>query len=221
MPKLRDGRYVDDLRLDRLVQFDERSRSFPVTAELTTPIARSYTWRCESWLDQGSEGACTGFSRALWVAARPKAVQVTEDTAKVLYKRAQQIDEWPGEGYSGSSVLAAVKAAQEAGYVENYHWSFSLSELAAGVARFGPAVLGVNWYGGMYRPDAEGVIHVEGAQVGGHAILCNGVSVKRQTFRLHNSWGKNWGKNGECEISWSDMARLLDEDGEACFARQR
>lgn len=218
---LRNGESTEDPRLDRLVQFDERSREYPILALVDTRKPRSYTWRCDVALDQGREGACTGFSRAHWIAGRPKERPADAKLARKIYKRAQQIDEWEGEDYSGSSVLAAVKAAAEMGYVKEYRWSFSLHDLAIGVSRHGPAVLGVNWYEGMYAPDHDGLIHVRGRRLGGHAILCNGVNVKAKTFTLHNSWGPDWGDGkGECEISWDDMDRLLHEDGEACFAVQ-
>ncbi len=34
-----------------------------------------------------------------------------------VYKRAQQLDEWPGEDYGGSSVNAACKVLRERGFI--------------------------------------------------------------------------------------------------------
>lgn len=73
--QLRDGSTVEDPRLDRLVQFDERSRGYGIVPLLeaqdkTQP--RSYTWGCDiRTLDQGREGACVGFAWAGEAAARP------------------------------------------------------------------------------------------------------------------------------------------------------
>lgn len=57
--KIRGSRVTEDPRLSRIVQFDERSRAYPVRATLGAELQpRSYTWRCDTHLDQGSEGAC-------------------------------------------------------------------------------------------------------------------------------------------------------------------
>lgn len=63
----------------------------------------------------------------------------------------------------------------------------------------------------------DGKVRVGGYLLGGHAIVAHGVSVTRRTVRLHNSWGPYWGINGEADISWDDLDRLLHEQGEACI----
>jgi hypothetical protein len=105
---LKNGQFTRDRRLDRLVHFDERSRSFPVRALIpTTAKPRSFTWSCGYLLDQGREGACTGFSVSHEAGSRPVVVQaLTDDIARQIYQRAKQLDPWPGEDYEGSSVLA-------------------------------------------------------------------------------------------------------------------
>lgn len=204
--------------LDRRVKFDEKSRNFPIRATISKTEPRSYTWKCNTWLDQGREGACTGFSVSHEYAAKPKEVtNLTNADAQAIYYRARQIDEWEGEDYEGSSVLGAIKAAKEKGWYSEYRWAFGVDDLALAVSRKGPAVIGVNWYTGMFNPDANGFIHKTGQLAGGHAILCNGYNVKGRYFKLHNSWGKKWGVNGECKISYDDMNALLKEYGEACI----
>lgn len=204
---------------DRRVRFDERSRNYPVRALIAADARpRSYTWRCEKWLDQGREGACTGFALAHEAAGRPVVVAgITNITAQDVYHRARELDEWPGEDYEGSSVLGAMKAGMERGWYKEYRWAFGEADLALAIGHCGPAVLGINWYEGMLTPDLFGKIRVSGAVAGGHAILCNGYNARRREYRLHNSWGEDWGQRGECIIGADDMARLLREQGEACI----
>lgn len=204
---------------DRRVRFDERSRAYPIRALFAADIKpRSYTWACKLWLDQGSEGACTGFSLCHEAAARPVEVKgITNNTALDVYHRAQQLDEWPGENYEGSSVLGAIKAGQEHGWYKEYRWAFSEEDLMLAVGHHGPAVLGINWYESMFDCDTQGRLKVSGAIAGGHAILCNGFNVKKGLYRLHNSWGRGWALDGEAFLSCADMARLLKEQGEACI----
>jgi len=229
--KLRDGSQVQDARLARLIHFDERSRSFPIRKAVAGKKPRGFTWSCSKWLDQGTDGACVGFSMAHELIARPAVVTkgITERFAKEnIYWEAQKIDPWDGGSYpgaspqyEGTSVLAGIKVLQGLGYVREYRWAFSLEDLVLAVGYCGPAVLGIPWYDGMFDVAPCGFVHVSGKVAGGHAILCNGVSAKERTFTLHNSWGKSWGRNGEARISWDDLGRLLDEDGEAVIPTVR
>jgi hypothetical protein len=196
-------------------RFDPRSLNFPIRT-VTPEVLRSYTWSCGVHLDQGQEGACVGFAWSHDIAARPKVHTVTYQDAEAVYNRAKQIDEWPGESYEGTSVLAGAKAVQELHLLGEYRWAFSMNDVALAVGHHGPAVLGIWWYEGMWDPDDAGLVHATGEKVGGHAILCNGVNVTRRLFRLHNSWGNQWGRNGDCYVSFEDMDRLLNDEGEAC-----
>jgi hypothetical protein len=212
-----------DPRLDRVVEFDERSRAYPVRAVISSTKPRSYTWKPgDVVLDQGREGACVGFSIAQELAARPAPVSgVTSQHALSIYHRAQQIDEWPGEAYDGTSVLAGMKAAVEAGYFEGYRWAFGEEDLALAVGYNGPAVIGVPWYTGMFEPDENGYVRPEGQLAGGHAILVYGIDVKNGRYKLRNSWGADWGMDGDCFISRASMRQLLSQQGEAVIPQGR
>jgi hypothetical protein len=229
MIKLKNGTLTEDQKLDRIVSWDERSRNYPIRSLVSMKKPRSYTWRCNAWHDQGQEGACVGFGMAHELAARPAEVKQTDASmARVLYWEAQKIDPWDGGSYpgaspfyEGTSVLAGVKVVQELGYMESYRWAFGIEDLILGVGYNGPAVLGINWYEGMYNTDSDGYIHPTGNKVGGHCLLCRSISIKKQHFILRNSWGKGWGINGDCYISINDMKKLLEEDGEAVFFQRR
>ena len=225
---------TSDPRLDRLPEFDAQSRSFPIRALLSDeqqerPI-RSFTWNLPRLpahlpgfpLDQGREGACVGFSWAHELAFRPRPIaSVTDLVALGIYHEAQRLDEWPGEDYDGTSVLAGAKAVIARGFMDEYRWAFGLDDLLRAIAYKGPAVLGINWYSGMWRPDSEGRIRPTGLLEGGHAILAPRVIGERSPFvemrrrvYVYNSWGAGdgwpWGW-----LNWDDMEVLLHEQGEA------
>lgn len=94
--KLKDGSTVGDPKLDRLVQFDERSKEYPIRTLLPYKPLISNNWRCIPSLNQGREGACTAFSLAHELAAQPIEKVVTTDLAQQIYWKAQQLDSWPG-----------------------------------------------------------------------------------------------------------------------------
>jgi hypothetical protein len=209
MPTLRDGSRVDDHRLDRLVQFDERSRGYPILPidEALRPKPRSYTWRLgrdgNYVLDQGREGACVGYAVTHELLARPAEVRFggyspAQKFARLLYWDAQRIDPWPGGAYpgaypfyEGTSVLAGVKVAQKLGYFDSYRWSFGIQDLVYGLGHNGPAILGVAWYSSMYQPDGNHFIRPTGSLVGGHAILARGVKLVWKTHKF-TWWARTW-----------------------------
>jgi hypothetical protein len=208
-------------RLDRLVEFDQRSRAYPIRALVADKAPRSYHWSCDVWNDQGAEGACVGFAWSHELSARPVVQRTTETEARAIYHRARMLDVWPGENYEGTSVIAGAKAVQERGGLVSYRWAFGLDDLLLSVGYRGPVVLGVNWYSGMWDTDAKGYIQVGGQLLGGHALLCRGVNIPGRYFTLRNSWGQDWGVGGDCRISFDHMARLLHEQGEACVPVRR
>lgn len=224
--KLRDGSFTTDPRLDRTVQFDEASREFPIRNLILAKRPRSMTWKLDIRLDQGKEGACVGFGISHELAATPSPVPDlnAQYAREQIYWEAQKIDGQPGGAYpgavpfyEGTSVLAGLKTAQSLGWMDSYRWAFGIDDLILGVGYNGPAVLGIRWYQGMSTPDSNGLSRPTGRIAGGHCILARGVDLLNERFRLPNSWGRSWGVDGECFITFKDMDRLLHEDGEAAF----
>jgi hypothetical protein len=227
---LKGNAVTTDARLDRVQEFDERSRGFAIRTTVGSKTRRSYTWRCHDQLDQGPDGACVGFAVAHELIARPAEVQGLDAkyAKEQIYWEAQKIDPWDGGSYSGAnpfyegtSVLAGAKIAKKLGWIEEYRWAFGLEDLILGVGHNGPAVIGVAWYTGMFNPNSIGYIHPTGQVAGGHCVLVNAVNVKKKRFTIHNSWGPAWGMNGECYITFDAMGKLLQERGEACFFLHR
>jgi len=208
----------DDPRLDRVPRFDDKSRQYPIRT-VAPARPRSYTWSLDAVLDQGREGACTGFATVHEALARPCRVPgLSTADALAVYGRAKELDDFP-PGTEGSSVLAAVTAGCERGWYAEFRWAFGLDDLLVGLGK-GPAILGVNWYDSAYTPVEEGgdpYVRLAGPIAGGHAILARGLDVRRERVLLHNSWGKGWGRKGTAWISYADLDRLLREDGEACI----
>jgi len=194
MITLKGGHQTEDPRLDRVPQFDERSRNFRVRSmslagvPLVQRKPRSYTWGINKWLDQGSEGRCVEYSICHDLLGRPKEVQpaLVDQilSAKRIYWPAQEADDWPGGSYpgatptyEGTSVLAGIKVAAALGFYLEYRWAMALDEAVLGLSHVGPLVLGINWYEGMYNTDANGWLHVTGAVAGGHAILAHAIKI--------------------------------------------
>ena len=228
--------------LGRRVQFDPRSRDYPVRAALRWGEEHiiSRRWYLPSTaevVEQGSDGACVGFAVANELRYTPSPVDRLPGGGRVdnryaverIYWPAQRVDPWDGGAYpdaspfyEGTSVLAGVKAAAAAGWYGEYRWAFSEFDLAMAVSHIGPAIIGIPWYERMFYPDGRGFLIPDGEVVGGHAVLVIGINTQDGGhFAVMNSWGRGWGDRGRAKISRVDMVKLLAEDGEACIITRR
>lgn len=214
--KLRGGHEATDPRLGRVPSFDPRSRRFPIRALHEGKPLRSRGWHIGTILDQGDSPSCVGHAWAHELIASPVQVAMQEPDALALYREAQQLDEWAGEAYEGSSTLGGAKAVQARGLCREYRWCFSLEDVLLAVGYEGPVVVGSNWYESMFDPDPKGRVAVGGEVAGGHEWLVVSVRLASQTILAANSWGRSWGLAGRFVLSFDDLERLLADQGDAC-----
>ena len=131
-------------------------------------------------LNQGSEGACTGFGLAAVInhllAERGEARAVS---ARMLYEMAKKFDEWEGEGYSGSSCRGAVRGWNNMGVCSDslapYHDGQAGWQLTIGQAKDAR----VTTLGAYYRVNKR-ISHY-------HAAL-NEVGVLYASAYVHKGW---------------------------------
>jgi hypothetical protein len=222
-------RHYDDTpmrTLGRIFVPDERDKRWPMSALLVgEPEVTSRYWDDETWWgDQGETSQCVGYSWAHWIEDGP-VLHLTEREAPPLvhpadiYHRAQQIDEWNGEDYEGTSVRAGAEALRERGLISEYRWAWNATTVGEVILSVGPVVVGTLWTNGMFYPDGDGYkIHPTGDVAGGHAYVINGYDSETRLFRIKNSWGRSWGDDGSAYISFEDLDWLLQQNGEACLA---
>lgn len=172
--------------------------------------------------------------------AKPMALRFDnygEDLARVIYRQAQQIDEWPGESYEGTSVLAGAKVVQASGFIGEYRWAFSVDDIIDTLCADardggGPVVIGIPWLDGMYETRPSGLVDVHGDVVGGHCLtvigyhpnmLIRGERGKWEVVKWRNSWGPTYGKRGTGYVRVDDLEALLDSrfGAEACVPLAR
>jgi len=104
----------------------------PADAELKRFVP-SYV-AAELVLNQGSEGACTGFGLAcvtnylLWRRHVETAVKTpfAGVSARMFYELAKHYDEWPGQDYDGSSCRGALKGWHKHGVCADTLWPYPI-----------------------------------------------------------------------------------------------
>ena len=170
-----------DARADRL---DLRDRpyaprvvnlppEFPAPALVTAHLKNYIDPKAERILDQGQEGACTGFGLAavinyLFWARDGHGVNVSP---RMVYHLAKFYDEWPGEDYSGSSCRGALKGWHKHGVCSRELWPYTVRAKAEKKETFEPPKDG--WdadavtrpLGVYYRIDKRSVVDLQAALV--------------------------------------------------------
>ncbi|MCH9739883.1 MAG: C1 family peptidase [Epsilonproteobacteria bacterium] len=139
-----------DVRKDRLDIRDRAYRpvlqsfpeSYPHFKDIALIVA-SYK-DSDMILDQGQNGACTGYALAtvinylLWrklitdnyrdFVEYPFGFKISKVSQKMLYNLARIYDEWDGEDYEGSSCRGAMKGWHKHGVCEESCWEFGKDE---------------------------------------------------------------------------------------------
>lgn len=136
-----------DARPDRLDLRDRiyRSplRSLPARWPLDADVKRllpAYT-KAGRILNQGNEGACTGFGLACvtnylyWLRHldTPRASPPEPVSARMFYELARLYDEWPGQDYEGSSCRGALKGWHKHGVCSSKLWPYPIDKQGDGV----------------------------------------------------------------------------------------
>jgi hypothetical protein len=141
-------------------------------------------------LDQGQEGACTGFGLATVVNYLMRVRRDQPDVCAsphMLYEMARRYDEWPGEDYSGSSARGAMKGWQRHGACEDRFWPAQPdTKNPLWTERFSDA--GKRPLGAYYRVNHRDVVAM-------HTALAE-VGILYATCSVHTGW-RQVGEDGK------------------------
>lgn len=187
-------------------------------------------------LDQGNEGACTGYGLATVVHYLLRTRHWQKDDSvispEMLYDMARRYDEWPGEKYEGSSCRGAMKGWNKHGVCKLDFWKKSGTTLSDTVVKDAAgrplgAYFRVNHRDlvSMHAAITEvGVLYVSSNVHSGwdkvgkdglvHLVDDNVgghafaiVAYDARGFWVQNSWGCTWGLEGFCHIGYDDWLR--------------
>lgn len=146
-------------------------------------------------LDQGREGACTGFGLATVAnyllktrSIRPDATSVS---ARMLYTMAKRYDEWPGEDYDGSSARGAMKGWHKHGICAGTLWADEDPEPDLTAARAADAI--TRPLGSYFRVNHKDLVAM-------HSAISE-VGVLFATCRVHSGWMDI--RSGETDIRFA------------------
>src|SRR4051812_39370193 len=160
---------------------DSRNQSYPVGALLDNSFA-SKKWNLATRINQGNTPKCVGASLGQELNAEPVVIPISFPyTMDNIYNLAQKLDEWPGEGYDGTSLLGGLKALKQYGYIGEYRWATSVSDVMLSLSQLGPVIMAGPWLTGMFTPDSSGYINITGTAGNiGHCYLLGEVDADKQ-----------------------------------------
>lgn len=156
------------------------------------------TWkrRAVPVLNQGQEGACTGFALATVVhfLNRVRAGKNDKDlvSARMLYEMAKQNDRWSGEDYSGSSCRGAVKGWHKHGVCSDELWPYSVGREDRDLSPLREADAARRPLGAYYRVNTHDLMHM-------HTALTE-VGVLLVSAKVHKGW-QSVGSDGKVHPS--------------------
>ena len=185
-------------------------------------------------LDQGKDGACTGFALAATINFIYRQ-QGRKHTVSpwMLYAMAKRHDEWLGEAYEGSSCRGAIKGWYNSGvcnesltedikHSNEFEMTLAIANNASNhrlgayyriereISDFHAALneVGVIFVSARIHEgwkDSEGdVISLRPEPMGGHAFAI--VGYNDEGFWIQNSWGTDWKKSGLALWRYDDWA---------------
>ena len=191
-------------------------------------------------LDQGSEGACTGFGLAAVInhlyQQRGDGSRVS---ARMLYEMAKRYDEWAGSEYEGSSCRGAIRGWRNMGVCTEDSWPYEDDDQRPYVSvnrakearyhalgayyRLRPNVVdfhsALNETGVLY---ASAMVHtgwekpnkdgkIAFKKTDGSGHAFAIVGYDDDGFWVQNSWGNAWGVNGLALWSYEDWAENISD----------
>lgn len=216
---------ISGRRLGRHVEHDARSRAFGVVLQQKPLVSVTWERHCDPF-DQGDLGSCTGNAMAGALMTGPLYQDgrvLDESNAVAIYEAATHLDNIPGAyppDDTGSSGLAAAKAAKKMGLLSVYHHAFGLAAALHGLAA-GPIIIGINWWASFDTPQGDNAELVgqwdsqSGDYIrGGHELVLDALDVENGYVIGTNSWGLSWGAKGKFCMTFGTFQALLQQQGD-------
>lgn len=217
-----------DPRLGRHVRHDERSKGFalPITVDRSTWHDKRIRLYDPTPNPDQVIGNCTGCSKANSlnaVGSRLTGRVLDMADADALYSWASRNDPWEGAwppDDTGSSGLAAAKAAVAYGVGGTYQWLFGGADQVVQTVMAGRVVsVGTLWYYAMFDPahhvgepeGPAGVVEPTGGVAGGHQYTIRGYDVSSDLV-LGRCW---WGTFRDFWIRREHLDDLILDDGDS------
>ena len=142
-------------------------------------------------LDQGEEGACTGFGLAAvcnyLLGTRSFGAEHARVSARMFYEIAKRYDEWPGTHYDGSSARGAMKGWHKHGVCLGADWPYDTKKPDTELTNVRAEKAADRPLGAYFRVNHKDIVAM-------HAAIAE-VGILYATADVHDGWDEV-GSNG-------------------------
>jgi len=207
---------------------DFKITDLPLEAAATLP-PRYLAWTNANKpvvLNQGNTPMCVAYSNS---ATRQFQEFVDKGTRfdfneAWLYKQCKAIDGIPNT--AGTYIRAAMKIMKDKGFPTvrysdgrdapkhkisaYYAVPVTVNDIKRSVKTYGPVNIGSQWFKSWLTPMAGGRLPAPDVTVGGHATVIWGWDDTLGCFYVRNSWGSNWGRNGDFLLPYSYIKYIFE-----------
>jgi hypothetical protein len=216
-------------QLGRHIHHDSRSRNYAFG--LTAPQRDITTlWGYnQPVLNQWNTNSCVGNAAAAFfntdfaaqVRRAKKVNWLTESMALQFYSVATREEGDPQYYYpphdSGSDGLDVAKALVQLNWIDRYQHCFDFNQFRAAL-QITPCLVGTLWTSSMFNADPSGLVHIGALTdqniAGGHEYLALGINYSTRLCTFLTSWGPDFGRKGQFDLSFSDFEELLHAQGD-------
>jgi len=167
-------------------------------------------------LNQGYTNHCVGFGGAGWGINEPISDNYLDEDGHKFYYLCKIVDGEP-ENEDGSYVRSIAKVLKNVGRVDAYAFASDMASIKWWLLNRGPLIVGTVWTSGMFTVRPDNTVDISGTPQGGHCYVLNAYR-KDNYIRIQNSWGFDWGIDGQAWIAAADFEQIFRYGGEAMTA---
>ena len=182
------------------------------------------------------EGSTVGFAvaYAMQAAIKLRDGKSVSLSPRSIYVQAKKYDEWPGEGYEGTSVDGALKAMKKSGAYLERDWPYEsklvplpntlpmykiqeysqlkgLAQIKLALSQGKVVMAGIRVTKDFDTVGKSGEVTIKSVsdELGTHSVCIVGFDPSTEKIKFANMWGKSWGNRGFGTIHQNDLEKIL------------
>ncbi len=156
------------------------------------------------------DDACVGWAMSNLLKAEP--ISQTYDPRKI-YLEARKRGNLP-KSVAGSKITDAVDFLKSENLIKKDYWANDIDQVLSFLFNISPLVLSVPWYSRMNEATSKDPrAKLGGDYLGNHAIMAYGFDKLKNRVFFQNSWGSDYGLNGNFYFTKKDLEKLLKVGG--------
>lgn len=190
------------------IKIPKEKLGFPLaSSQKTETIFRQYKIGPPRTQD---DDACVGWAMSNLLKAEP--ISQTYDPRKI-YLEARKRGNLP-KSVAGSKITDAVDFLKSEKLVREDFWANDIDQVIQFLFNVSPVCFSLPWYSNMTEVNKNDPrAKLGGSYLGNHAVMAYGFDKLKNRVYFQNSWGSDYGQNGNFYFTKKDLEKLLKVGG--------